>query len=106
MRDRPTWSITRRVGRSEDRPVTTMFGYIGSHNRKDSPMTTWLKLSPAILFLLIGAVFGVMCAVDLVGGWPLSTMRVLLTIGALAMGVMFLSQWIAMRRSARRTDRP
>jgi fructose-specific phosphotransferase system IIC component len=83
-----------------------MFGYIGSLNRKDSPMNTWLKLSAAILFLLIGAVIGVTCVVDLVGGWPVSTMRVLFTIGALAMGVMFLSQWIAMRRSARGRDRP
>jgi fructose-specific phosphotransferase system IIC component len=65
-----------------------------------------LKLSAAILFLLIGAVLGAMCVVDFVGGGPLGTKRALYAIGALAIGVMFLSQWIAMRRSARRKDRP
>jgi fructose-specific phosphotransferase system IIC component len=69
-------------------------------------MTTWLKLSAAILFLLIGAVIGVTCVVDFVGGWPLSTMRVLAAIGALVVGVTFLVQWIAMRRSARLGDHP
>jgi hypothetical protein len=85
-----------------------MFGHIKSNNRKDSPMKTWLMLLAAILPLLIAAVTGVTCVVDFAGGLPISTMRVrvLVAIGTLAWGVMYLSRWIAMRRSARRRDRP
>ena len=65
-----------------------------------------LKLSAAILFLLLAAGIGVTCVVDFVGGSPISTKRVLYAIGALGLGVMFLSQRTAMRRSAPRRDRP
>jgi hypothetical protein len=68
-------------------------------------MAYWKKLLPAILFLLVATLTGVPCVVDFVGGWPVSTMRVVAAFGALVVGLTFLGQVIAMHLSAHRRRR-